>query len=60
MKGLKKIVPYIESSLNRRLVKPREFIKKLLVRIQETRHLVVILGVRYTGIQLYSLSCRGR
>ena len=39
-----KIVRYIESSLNRGFLKSREFIKKLLVRIEGTRHLV-----RYTG-----------
>ena len=53
LKGLK------NSSLYRKFVKPREFIKKLLVRIQRTRHLnrytgkFVISGVRYTGTQLY-------
>ena len=34
------MVCYTESSLNRLLVKLREFIKNLLVRIQGTRHLV--------------------
>ena len=38
------MVRYIESSSNRRFVKPREFIRNLLGRIQGTRHLV-----RYTG-----------
>ena len=39
-------------------VNPREFMKKLLVKIQGTRYLVrytekfVISGVRYAGIQL--------
>ena len=51
-------MPDIESSLTQGFVKPREFIKKLLVRIQGTRHLVrytgkfVISGVRYARIQL--------
>ena len=54
-----KIVRYVESSLNRGFVKPREFIKNLLARIQGTRYLVhytrkfVMSGVRYKGIQLY-------
>ena len=33
VKGILKIVRYFESSLNPEFVKPREFIKKLLVRI---------------------------
>ena len=47
------------SSLYRRLVKPREFIENLLVRSPGTRYLVrytgksVISRVSYTGIQLY-------
>ena len=46
------------SSLYREFVKPREFMKKLLVRIQGTGHLVRYVGkfvmsvVGYTGIQL--------
>ena len=36
VKGLEKIVCYIESSLNRGFVKQREFINKLFVRIQGT------------------------
>ena len=46
------MVRYTESSLNRRFVKPREFIKDFLIRIQRTRHLVrytekfVISGVK--------------
>ena len=38
------LVRYIESSLNRGFVKPREFIRNLLGRIQETKRLV-----RHTG-----------
>ena len=50
---------YIESSLNRGFVKPREFRRNLLGRIQRTRHLVrytgkfVILEVCYIEILLY-------
>ena len=46
-------------SLYRKFVKPREFIKKLLARIRQTRHLVhytgkfVISRVHYAGIKLY-------
>ena len=47
------------SSLYQKLIKPRESIKSLLARAQGTKGLVrytgkfVILGVRYTRIQLY-------
>ena len=60
LEELKKIVRYVESLLNRRFVKPREFIKKLLVRIQGTRNLVpfsgkfVISGVVIQGFNYIS------
>ena len=61
VKGPEKIAQYIQSSFSRWFVKPREFLKKLLVRNQSTRHLVlytrkfVISRVRFSYIYISGL-----